>query len=132
MARSKFNLNFDDVIDEKKIEPAKKEAELEEVKPSADDAAVDTEDNNSAEETSKKTSKEKSKPAKPSKTKIEKITPASYTKTCINIDSEKAELVRIAAMMGYKGNVSAYINALIDKDIKSNGESYRQIQNLMN
>lgn len=132
MARSKFNLNFDDVIDEKKIEPAKKEAELEEVKPSADDAAVDTEDNNSAEETSKKTSKEKSKPAKPSKTKNEKISPASYTKTCINIDSEKAELVRIAAMMGYKGNVSAYINALIDKDIKSNGESYRQIQNLMN
>ena len=132
MARSKFNLNFDDVIDEKKIEPAKKEAELEEVKPSADDAAVDTEDNNSAEETSKKTSKEKSKPAKPSKTKKEKISPASYTKTCINIDSEKAELVRIAAMMGYKGNVSAYINALIDKDIKSNGESYRQIQNLMN
>ena len=132
MARSKFNLNFDDVIDEKKIEPAKKEAELEEVKPSADDAAVDTEDNNSAEETSKKTSKEKSKPAKPSKTKNEKIAPSSYTKTCINIDSEKAELVRIAAMMGYKGNVSAYINALIDKDIKSNGESYRQIQNLMN
>lgn len=132
MARSKFNLNFDDVIDEKKIEPAKKEAELEEVKPSADDAAVDTEDNNSAEETSKKTSKEKSKPANPSKTKNEKIAPASYTKTCINIDSEKAELVRIAAMMGYKGNVSAYINALIDKDIKSNGESYRQIQNLMN
>lgn len=131
MARSKFNLNFDDVIDEKKIEPAKKEAELEEVKPSADDAAVDTEDNNSAEETSKKTSKEKSKPAKPSKTKNEKVAPASYTKTCINIDSEKAELVRIAAMMGYKGNVSAYINALIDKDIKSNGESYRQIQNLM-
>lgn len=132
MARSKFNLNFDDVIDEKKIEPAKKKAELEEVKPSADDAAVDTEDNNSAEETSKKTSKEKIKPAKPSKTKNEKIAPASYTKTCINIDSEKAELVRIAAMMGYKGNVSAYINALIDKDIKSNGESYRQIQNLMN
>ena len=132
MARSKFNLNFDDVIDEKKIEPEKKKAELEEVKPSADDAAVDTEDNNSAEETSKKTSKEKIKPAKPSKTKNEKIAPASYTKTCINIDSEKAELVRIAAMMGYKGNVSAYINALIDKDIKSNGESYRQIQNLMN
>lgn len=132
MARSKFNLNFEDVIDEKKIEPEKKEAELEDVKPSADDAAVDTEDNNSAEETSKKTSKEKIKPAKPSKTKNEKIAPASYTKTCINIDSEKAELVRIAAMMGYKGNVSAYINALIDKDIKSNGESYRQIQNLMN
>ena len=132
MARSKFNLNFEDVIDEKKIEPEKKEAELEDVKPSADDAVVDTEDNNSAEETSKKTSKEKIKPAKPSKTKNEKIAPASYTKTCINIDSEKAELVRIAAMMGYKGNVSAYINALIDKDIKSNGESYRQIQNLMN
>lgn len=140
MARSKFNVNFDDVMDEtpvdnnilenKIITPEPKDAEKVNKNTPFTSQSTHITDNDTS---SKRASKENRKVSKSAtKEKVEKPAASSYTKTCINIDSEKSELVKIAAMMGYKGNVSAYINALIDKDIKTNGESYKKIMNLIN
>lgn len=140
MARSKFNVSFDDVMDETPVDnnilenkiitpEPKNEEKVNENTPSTSQTTHITDNDTS----SKRASKENRKVSKSAtKEKAEKTAASSYTKTCINIDSEKSELVKIAAMMGYKGNVSAYINALIDKDIKTNGEAYKKIMNLIN
>lgn len=50
------------------------------------------------------------------------------TKISLNIPNDSLELVGIAAGLNHKGNISGYINALIQKDIKENGDIYARIK----
>lgn len=95
------------------------------------------------QETTPKTETKREKPEVPKTEKVESPKKASaetgkigrpkgkpYSKISINIPDEYLEIVEIAAGINYKGNTSAYIVSLVEKDIKANGKVYEQIRNL--
>ena len=54
----------------------------------------------------------------------------NVVRTTISIPKDVVELMNIAVAYKYKGNASAYITDLIEKDIKANGKLYKQINEL--
>lgn len=55
---------------------------------------------------------------------------AECRKLCINTPVDYAELITIAAGTRFKGNISAYINSLIERDLQENGDIYRKIREM--
>lgn len=52
-----------------------------------------------------------------------------YTKISANIQNDFYDWMTIAAGIGHKGNISGYLNSLIEKDLLENGEIYSRIKN---
>lgn len=52
------------------------------------------------------------------------------TKVSLNIPNEYMDLVSVAAGIGHRGNTSAYIVSLIEKDIEANGKVYNQVKEM--
>ena len=55
---------------------------------------------------------------------------AEYTKLSINMKSENMDVIKLAAGIKFKGNISAYLNDLVEKDITENEKLYAQLKAL--
>ena len=65
----------------------------------------------------------KGKGGRPSAGKVKKMP--------LSIPEELYDDVEVAATLFYKGNKTAYINALIKKDLEENGEKYKEFKKMI-
>lgn len=106
---------------EKKAKPKKKVQETKAPEPEEKPVPV-TEKETESEEQKEKTGAEE---------KTEAVTPKEpLAKVSFNLPKESLELAKIAAFIGFKGNLSAYIVDLIEKDINANRQTYEMIKKI--
>lgn len=97
-------------------EPEKKAPEPEENPVSA------TKKETEIEEKKEKTGKAEPAGEQPPKEPLAKVS--------FNLSKDELELAKIAAFIGFKGNLSAYIVDLIEKDINANRQTYEMIKKI--
>lgn len=72
-----------------------------------------------------------SKDIRPKTNKVGRPSAEPYTKMSINVPTECVDLIKTAANIYCKGNVSSYIASLIEKDIEQNKEQYNNVLKMM-
>lgn len=78
-----------------------------------------------------KTIKKQSDDTTTQKRKAGRPTNGPVKKISLSIPQELYEGVETGATLFFKGNKTAYINALIKKDLKENGEKYKEFKSLL-
>ena len=124
MAKKKFIVDPDDVMDENKDKTTK---DAEKPTESTDN---NTKPTKKKENTKNKTIIKNKESEEIENNKVGRPKGVPSTKISLNIPNQYLELVNIAAGLNYKGNTSSYINALIKEDIDKNKNIYEQIKEI--